>query len=130
MILILGQITTKTYLYVHEKLQRNSYVGSCLKFFIFRPYGFEYLEFLTNARRGAMRSKHHWVFYRDLERWPGPQKVQFREITGYPEVVGLILALLRFYKSLQLIKTALCNLDKDMTIWQCFFSSIFLALIR
>ena len=28
---------------------------------------------------------------------------------------------LRFYKSLQLIKIALCNLDKDMTIWQCFF---------
>ena len=47
----------KTCLYVHEKLQRNPSVGSCLKFFTFLPYGFDYLGFLTNARRGAMRSK-------------------------------------------------------------------------
>ena len=52
-------------------------------------------DFLTNARRGAMRSKTQWVFYRDLEWWPGPQKVQFWKTNGYPEVVGLILALLR-----------------------------------
>ena len=52
------------------------------------------MGFLTNARRGAMRSKTQGVFYRDLDRWPGPQKVQFRKITGYPEVVWLILALL------------------------------------
>ena len=57
----------KTCVYVHEKLQRNPSVGSCLIFFIFRPYGFDYLGFLTNARRGAMRSKTQWVFYRDLE---------------------------------------------------------------
>ena len=84
----------KTCLYVHEKLQRNPSVGSCLNFFIFRPYGFDYLEFLTNTRRGVMRSKTQWVFYRDLEWWTGPQKVQFWKTTGYPEVVGLILALL------------------------------------
>ena len=53
------------------------------------------LGFLKNVRRGAMRSKTQWVFYRDLNCWPGPQNVQFREITGYPEVVGLILALLK-----------------------------------
>ena len=47
----------KNCLYVHEKLQINSSVGSCLKLFIFRPYGFDNLGFLTNARRGAMRSK-------------------------------------------------------------------------
>ena len=70
-------------------------MGSCIKIFIFRPYGFDYLGFLTNARRGAMRSKTQWVIYRDLDWWPGPQKVQFEEITGYPEVVGLFLALLR-----------------------------------
>ena len=58
---------------------------------IFWPYGYDYLGFLTNAQRGAMRSKSWW----DLDWWPGPQKVQFGEITGYPEVVGLILALLR-----------------------------------
>ena len=52
---------------VHEKLQRNPFVGSGLKFFIFRPYGFDYLGFLTNARRGGMRSKTQWVFYRDLD---------------------------------------------------------------
>ena len=69
-------------------------MGSCLKFFTFLPYGFDYLGFLTNARRDAMRSKTQWVFYRDLDWWPGLQKVQFGEITGYPEVVGLILALL------------------------------------
>ena len=40
----------KTCLYVHEKLQRNPFVGSCLIFFIFQPYGFDYLGFLTNAR--------------------------------------------------------------------------------
>ena len=57
----------KTCLYVHEKLQRNPSVGSCLKFFIFLPYGFDYLGFLTNARRGAMRSKPQWVFYWDLD---------------------------------------------------------------
>ena len=32
----------KTCFYVHEKLQRNSSVGSCLKIFSFRPYGFDY----------------------------------------------------------------------------------------
>ena len=84
----------KTCLYVHEKLQRNPSVGSCLKFFTFLPYGFDYLGFLTNARRGVMRSKTQWVFYRDLDWWPGPQKVQLLKITGYPEVVWLILALL------------------------------------
>ena len=51
---------------------------------IFRPYGFENLGFLTNARRGAMKTKTQWVFYRDLDLWPGPQIVQFGEITGYP----------------------------------------------
>ena len=65
----------KTYLYVHEKLQRNPFVGSGLKFFIFWPYGFDYLWFLTNARRGAMRSKTQWVFYRDLDWWLGPQNL-------------------------------------------------------
>ena len=84
----------KTCLYVHEKLQRNPSVRSCLKFFIFSPYRFDYLGFLTNARRDAMRSKIQWVFYRDLDWWPGPQKVEFWKITGYPEVVWLILALL------------------------------------
>ena len=74
----------KTCLCVHEKLQRNSSVGSGLEFFIFRRYGFDYLGFLTNACRGAMRSKTQWIFYRDLDWWPGPQKVQFGEITGYP----------------------------------------------
>ena len=53
----------------------NPSVGSGLKNFIFRPYGFDYLGFLTNARRGAMRSKTQWVIYRDLDWWPGPQKV-------------------------------------------------------
>ena len=48
-------------------LQRNPSVGSALKIFIFQPYGFDYLGFLTNARRGAMRSKTQWVFYRDLD---------------------------------------------------------------
>ena len=47
-----------------------------------RPYGFENFEFLTNNWRGAMRSKTQLV-YRDLDWWPGPQKVQFGEITGY-----------------------------------------------
>ena len=58
----------KTCLYVHEKLQRNSSVESCLKFFTFRPYGFDHLGFLTDACRGATRSKTQWVFYRDLNR--------------------------------------------------------------
>ena len=91
---LLAKSLQKTCFYLHEKLQRNPSVGSCLKFFIFSPYGFDYWGFLTNARRGAMRSKTQWVFYRDLEWWPGPQKVQFWKTTGYPEVVGLILALL------------------------------------
>ena len=81
---LLAKSLQKTCLYVHEKLQRNPSVGSCLKFFTFLPYGFDYLGFLTNARRGAMRSNTQWVFYRDLDWWPGQQKVQFREITGYP----------------------------------------------
>ena len=70
----------KNCLYFHEKLQRNPSVRRG----IFRPYGFENLGFLKNVCRGAMRSKTHWVFYRDLDWWPGPQKVQFGEITGYP----------------------------------------------
>ena len=57
----LAKSLQKTCFYVHKKLQRNPSVGSCLKFFIFRPYGFDYLGFLTNARRGAMRSKTQWV---------------------------------------------------------------------
>ena len=81
-------------------------MGSCIKFFIFRPYGFDYLGFLTNARRGAMRSKTQWVIYRDLDWWPGPQKVQFGEITGYPEVVGLFLALLSSKKRKYVIMKA------------------------
>ena len=102
---LLAKSLQKTCLYVHEKLQRNPSVGSCIKIFIFRPYGFDYLGFLTNARRGAMRSKTQWVFYRDLDWWPGPQKVQFGEITGYPEVVGLILALLSISISLHFWNT-------------------------
>ena len=86
----------KTCLYVHEKLQRNPSVGSCLKFFTFLPYGFDYLGFLTNARRGAMRSKTQWVIYRGLDWWPGPQKVQFGEIAGYPEVVQLCRGIVAF----------------------------------
>ena len=40
----------KTCLYVHnEKLERNHSVGSGLNFFIFGPYGFDYLGFMTNA---------------------------------------------------------------------------------
>ena len=73
----------KPCLYVHEKLQSNPSLGSCLNFFIFRPYGFDYLGFLTIARRGAMRSKTQWVIYRDLDWWPGPQKVQFGEIAEF-----------------------------------------------
>ena len=61
------EFLTSSHPYVHEKLQRNPSVGSCLKFFIFLPYGFDYLGFLTNARRGAMRSNTQWVFYRDLD---------------------------------------------------------------
>ena len=102
---LLAKSLQKTCLHVHEKLQWNPSVGSCFKIFIFRPYGFDYFGFLTNARRGAMRSKTQWVIYRDLDWWPGPQKVQFGEITGYPQVVGLILALLSFvlYKCLRSI---------------------------
>jgi hypothetical protein len=40
----------KNCLYVHEKLQRNPSVRSGFIFFIFQPYGFDYLGFLTNAR--------------------------------------------------------------------------------
>ena len=40
----------KNCLYVHEKLQRNPSVKSGFIFFIFQPYGFDYLGFLTNAR--------------------------------------------------------------------------------
>ena len=70
---LLAKSLQKTCLNVHEKLQRNPSVGSCLKFFTFQPYGFDYLGFLTNASRSAMRSKTQWVFYRDLDWWPGPQ---------------------------------------------------------
>ena len=40
----------KNCLYVHEKLQRYPSVRSGFIFFIFQPYGFDYLGFLTNAR--------------------------------------------------------------------------------
>ena len=112
----------KTCLYVHEKLQRNPSVGSCLFFFILWPYGFDYLGFLTNARRDAMLSKTQWVFYRDLDWWPGPQKVQFLKITGYPEVVWLILALLSCDALKNLICFELVQLSKfktDQIFWVC-----------
>ena len=63
----LAKSLQKTCLHVHEKLQRNPSVVSGLKIFIFRPYGFYYLGFLANARRGVMRLKTLWVFYRDLD---------------------------------------------------------------
>ena len=50
-----GQTTAENLFYVHEKLQRNSSVGSCLEYFIFWPYRFDYLGFLTNAH-----SRRHW----------------------------------------------------------------------
>ena len=78
--------------YVLGKLQRKHSVGRGLKDFIFQPYEFENLGFLTNTRWSVMRSKTQWVFYRDLGWWPGPQKAQFREITL---AVGLCLALLK-----------------------------------
>ena len=60
---------------------RGKWIDFGTTFFIFQPYEFENL---TNTRRVGIRSKIQWVFYRDLDWWPGPQKVQFREITGYP----------------------------------------------
>ena len=57
----------KTCFLVHVKLQRNPSVESCSKFFIFQPYGFDYLGFSTNARRGAIRSKTQLVFYSHLD---------------------------------------------------------------
>ena len=115
----------KTCLYVHEILQRNPFVESCSNFFIFRPYWFDYLGFLTNVRRGAMRSKNQW----DLDWWPGPQKAQFWKITGYPEVVWLILVLLRltklFLSMSQLLLSFLCvENKKKMLKWSKDFSKI------
>ena len=67
-----------------EKLSRFRYC-QISKFWIFKSaLLLSDLGFLTNARRDAMRSKTQWVFFRDLDWWPGPQKVQFGEITGYP----------------------------------------------
>ena len=54
--------------------------------------------------------------------WPGPQKVQFGEITGYPEVVGLILALLS-----TLLTFHFCNLQclaLDFTYSKIVFCSM------
>ena len=93
---LLAESLQKTCLYVHEKLQRNPSVGSCLKISIFRPYGFVYFGFLTNARRGAMRSKTQWVFYRDLDWWPRPQKVQFKKSVGFRAHLGSVKANLNF----------------------------------
>ena len=102
-------------------------MGSCIKIFIFRPYGFDYLGFLTNARRGAMRSKTQWVIYRDLDWWPGPQKVQFEEITGYPEVVGLILALLNVKSSGRLFQT--CVAFSECPYWYfLYFLIVFFSI--
>ena len=100
---LLAKSLQRTCFNVHEKLQSNPSVGSCIKIFIFWPHEFDYLEFLTNAHMGAMRSKTQWVIYGDLDWWPGPQKVQFEEITGYPGVVGLFLALLKRGKSDRII---------------------------
>ena len=61
------------------KITKETFYRKGLKIF----HGFENLGFLTNARSGAMRSKTQWVFYRDQDWWPGPQKVQFGEITVY-----------------------------------------------
>ena len=69
----------KICLYVHEKLQRNPSVGSCLNFFIFRPYGFDYFKIFDKRPQGCDEVKnsmgprlmawttkslileHHWV---------------------------------------------------------------------
>ena len=76
----------KNSLYVHEKLQRNPFVERGLKIYIFQPYGFENLEFLTNALKGEIR---HGRLDRSMGKVKnsmglGPQKVQFEEITEYP----------------------------------------------
>jgi hypothetical protein len=49
-------------LYVPDKLQRRPSIKRSLKIFIFPPYEFEKLGFLTNVCRGVMRSKTQWVF--------------------------------------------------------------------
>ena len=79
-----AELLLKICLYDHEKLQRNPSLRSCLNFFIFLTLWIWLSWILTNARRGVMRSKTQWVLYSDLDWWPGPQKVQCREITGYP----------------------------------------------
>ena len=53
----LAKSRQKPCLYLREKLQRNPSVGGGLKIFIFRPYGFDYLGFLTIARSGARGQK-------------------------------------------------------------------------
>ena len=114
----------KKCLYVHEKIQRNPSVRSGLKIIMFQPYGFDYFRFLTNARRGAMRLKTQWVIYRDLDWWPGPQKVQFGEITGYPEVVGLFLALLNVKNWSNISRKPRCYI----VIYELFFGKDLLPI--
>ena len=65
--------------------------------------GFDYFGFLTNARRGAMRSKTQWVIYRDLDWWPGPQKVQFWEITKAHSLSKKFCTMICFSKNEQLM---------------------------
>ena len=103
---ILGQYFICPGIFWAESLQKNLFLCSweitekffCQNFeinFQFSTLWIWLFGIFDNARRGAMRSKPQWVFYSNIDWWPGPQKNQFGEITGYPEVVGLILALLR-----------------------------------
>jgi hypothetical protein len=58
----------KKMFYVKDKLQRKPSVGRVLKFFIFQPYEFENLRFLTNARWGQELNASFTKTYR-LMAW-------------------------------------------------------------
>ena len=79
----------KNCLYVHEKFSFFDLMD--LKIWNF-----------WNGCRGAMRSKTQWVFYRDLDGWPGPQKVQFggnhRVTLGCRALLGSVKAIHSFDK--------------------------------
>ena len=116
----LAKSLQKNCLYLHEKLQRKPFVGRGLNVFIFWPYRFENLRFLTNARKGAMRSKTQWVFY-NLQGTRLMAWTTKRPIRGNHWILLGCKALLGSVKPTKNFKKSWARLNKSgqyLCVWQ------------
>ena len=79
-----GQITSKNLSLCSWEITKTSLCQKGLKIFHFLTLWIWLFGIFDKHPQGCDEVKNSMVFYRDLDWWPGPQKVRFGEITGYP----------------------------------------------